>query len=110
MRQPGIKNTELEVITSQNGYRFATSIDGGLMGRGGDFFIIDDPLKPSDALNDVRRSARAHRLATRASSDSPSKTGAMQAANTPTGKHTQIQPPHLPPPAAAGVRMLVVSF
>ena len=26
------------------------------MGRGGDFFIIDDPLKPSDALNDVRRS------------------------------------------------------
>ena len=56
LMQPGVKNTEMEVITAQNGYRFATSIDGGLMGRGGDFLIIDDPLKPADALNDVRRS------------------------------------------------------
>ena len=56
LMRPGMKNTESEVITAQNGYRFATSIDGGLMGRGGDFLIIDDPLKPSDALNDARRS------------------------------------------------------
>jgi predicted phage terminase large subunit-like protein len=56
LMQPGIKNTESEVITTQNGYRFATSIDGGLMGRGGDFLIIDDPLKPADAFNDARRS------------------------------------------------------
>ena len=54
LMRPGMKNTESEVITAQNGYRFATSIDGGLMGRGGDFLIIDDPLKPSDALNDAR--------------------------------------------------------
>jgi hypothetical protein len=56
LMQPGIKNTESEVITARNGYRFATSIDGALMGRGSDFLIIDDPLKPADALNDVKRS------------------------------------------------------
>jgi predicted phage terminase large subunit-like protein len=56
LMQPGMKNTESEVITALNGYRFATSIDGSLMGRGGDFLIIDDPLKPADALNDVKRS------------------------------------------------------
>ena len=38
MMQPGIKNTELEVITSQNGYRLATSIDGGLDGTRRRFF------------------------------------------------------------------------
>jgi hypothetical protein len=56
LMQPGMKNTESEVTTAQNGYRFATSIDGALMGRGGDFLIIDDPLKPADAFNDARRS------------------------------------------------------
>jgi hypothetical protein len=56
LMQPGMKNTETEVTTAQNGYRFATSIDGSLMGRGGDFLIIDDPLKPADAFNDARRS------------------------------------------------------
>ena len=50
------KNTELEVVTSQNGFRLGTSIDGSLMGRGGDLIIVDDPLKPADALNEVRRS------------------------------------------------------
>jgi hypothetical protein len=56
LMQPGMKNTVTEVTTAQNGYRFATSIDGSLMGRGGDFLIIDDPLKPADAFNDARRS------------------------------------------------------
>ena len=56
LMQPGMKNTESEVTTTQNGYRFATSIDGTVMGRGGDFLIIDDPLKPADAFNDARRS------------------------------------------------------
>jgi predicted phage terminase large subunit-like protein len=49
------KNTESEVVTTANGFRLATSIDGTLTGRGGDIMIIDDPLKPSDALSDSRR-------------------------------------------------------
>jgi hypothetical protein len=51
------KNTELEVVTTQHGYRLATSIDGTLTGRGCDIMIIDDPLKAIDALSDSRRSA-----------------------------------------------------
>lgn len=49
------KNTETEVMTTAGGYRLATSIDGTLTGRGGDYIIIDDPLKPSDALSESRR-------------------------------------------------------
>jgi hypothetical protein len=54
-RVSAIKNTELEFITSQNGGRLATSIDATLTGRGGDIVIIDDPLKPVDALSDSKR-------------------------------------------------------
>ena len=32
-----------------------TSLDGTLTGRGGDVIIIDDPLKPIDALSDAKR-------------------------------------------------------
>jgi predicted phage terminase large subunit-like protein len=49
------KNSETEIVTTKNGFRLATSIDGTLTGRGGDIMIIDDPLKPSDALSDSRR-------------------------------------------------------
>src|SRR5437764_13063606 len=42
-------------MMTQNGYRLATSIDATLTGRGGDIFIIDDPLKPLDALSDSQR-------------------------------------------------------
>lgn len=50
-----MKNTEFEVTTTRNGYRLATSIDGSLTGRGGDILIVDDPLKPAEALSDNRR-------------------------------------------------------
>ena len=50
-----IKNTEFEVTTTQGGFRLATSIDGMLTGRGGDIIIVDDPLKPIDALSDSKR-------------------------------------------------------
>jgi predicted phage terminase large subunit-like protein len=50
-----VKDTESEIVTAQGGFRFATSIDGTLMGRGGDIFVIDDPLSWMDALSDVRR-------------------------------------------------------
>src|SRR6516164_3674830 len=35
--------------------RIATSIEGTLTGRGGDIIIIDDPMKPIDALSDTKR-------------------------------------------------------
>src|SRR5205807_8848116 len=50
-----VKNTEAEVLTTRNGFRLATSIEGTLTGRGGDIIIIDDPLKPADALSDPKR-------------------------------------------------------
>jgi predicted phage terminase large subunit-like protein len=50
-----VKNTEPEVLTSRYGYRLGTSIDGTLTGRGSDIIIIDDPLKPADALSASRR-------------------------------------------------------
>lgn len=42
------KNTESEIVTDQGGGRYATSIDGTLTGRGADFIIIDDPIKPEE--------------------------------------------------------------
>jgi hypothetical protein len=50
-----VKDTESEVVTTKNGFRLATSIDGPLTGRGGDIVIIDDPLSAIDALSDSKR-------------------------------------------------------
>jgi predicted phage terminase large subunit-like protein len=41
--------------TTREGFRMATSVGGTLTGRGGDFIIVDDPMKPSDALSDTLR-------------------------------------------------------
>src|SRR5581483_4388636 len=49
------KNTESEFITTRGGFRISTSVDGTLTGRGGDIVIVDDPLKPIDALSDSKR-------------------------------------------------------
>jgi len=46
-----------EFATTEGGFRLATSIGGVLTGRGADFIIIDDPLKPDEAVSDVRRKA-----------------------------------------------------
>jgi hypothetical protein len=46
-----------ELVTTQGGFRLATSVGGVLTGRGADLIIIDDPLKPSDALSESRRLA-----------------------------------------------------
>jgi len=35
----------------------ATSVGGVLTGRGADFIILDDPLKPTDALSEAGRTA-----------------------------------------------------
>jgi hypothetical protein len=39
------------------GYRLATSIGGVLTGRGADIILIDDPLKPEEALSKALRQA-----------------------------------------------------
>jgi predicted phage terminase large subunit-like protein len=46
-----------EFMTTQQGYRLSTSVGGALTGRGADFLIIDDPLKPEEALSDSQRKA-----------------------------------------------------
>lgn len=44
-----------DFMTTRNGTRLATSIEGVLTGRGADFIIIDDPLKPDEAVSDTHR-------------------------------------------------------
>jgi predicted phage terminase large subunit-like protein len=51
------KNTELDFVTTRQGFRYSTSVGGTLTGRGGDIVIIDDPLKAEDALSNAKRSA-----------------------------------------------------
>jgi predicted phage terminase large subunit-like protein len=46
-----------ELVTSRGGFRMATSVGGVLTGRGADLILIDDPLKPSDAMSESRRTA-----------------------------------------------------
>src|SRR5574344_1029637 len=41
--------------TTKGGGRFSTSVNGTLTGRGADFLIIDDPIKPEDANSDLIR-------------------------------------------------------
>jgi hypothetical protein len=49
------RETISEFVTTEGGYRFSTSVNGVLTGRGADIIIIDDPLKADDALSDSRR-------------------------------------------------------
>jgi len=51
------KQSVQEFQTTQNGFRMATSVGGVLTGRGADFIIIDDPLKPDEALSETQRTA-----------------------------------------------------
>jgi predicted phage terminase large subunit-like protein len=49
------KDTDGEIHTTLRGRRYATSIGGTLTGRGGNLFIIDDPLKPGDSESETTR-------------------------------------------------------
>ena len=51
------KNQEANYETTARGYRYATSVGGTLTGRGGNLIIIDDPLKPEDAISEAKREA-----------------------------------------------------
>src|SRR5208282_3321932 len=46
-----------EFETTQRGWRLATSVGGVLTGRGADIIVIDDPLKPEEALSQAQRRA-----------------------------------------------------
>jgi predicted phage terminase large subunit-like protein len=46
-----------EFETTAQGCRVATSVGGVLTGRGADIIIIDDPLKPEEALSQTQRQA-----------------------------------------------------
>ena len=46
-----------DFMTTLLGTRMATSVGGVLTGRGGDLIIIDDALKPDEALSETRRKA-----------------------------------------------------
>jgi len=49
------KQSVQEFVTTRQGYRLATSVGGVLTGRGADLIIIDDPLKPEEALSEAQR-------------------------------------------------------
>ena len=44
-----------EFKTTAHGFRKATSVGGPLTGRGAELIIIDDPLKPDEAVSEVQR-------------------------------------------------------
>jgi len=46
-----------EFETTAQGCRIATSVGGVLTGRGADIIVIDDPLKPEEALSQAQRQA-----------------------------------------------------
>jgi predicted phage terminase large subunit-like protein len=49
------KQSVNEFMTTANGFRMSTSVGGVLTGRGADLIILDDPLKPDDAMSQTRR-------------------------------------------------------
>ena len=49
------KQTETLFETTANGFRYATSIGGTLTGIGGNYIIIDDPIKANDASSETVR-------------------------------------------------------
>ena len=49
------KQSVQEFLTTKRGARLSTSIGGVLTGRGADIIIIDDPLKPEEAISETSR-------------------------------------------------------
>jgi hypothetical protein len=50
INKPPERQAASEFETTAQGCRLATSVGGMLTGRGADLIIIDDPLKPEEAL------------------------------------------------------------
>jgi hypothetical protein len=47
------KNAVDDFMTTEQGFRMATSVGGVLTGRGADVIILDDVMKPDDALSEM---------------------------------------------------------
>lgn len=45
----------MDFETTRGGGRYAATVGGTLTGRGGNWIIIDDPIKPTDANSDLIR-------------------------------------------------------
>jgi len=56
-RLSALRQAVHEFMTTENGFRLATSVGGVLTGRGADYLLIDDPLRPDEALSDTQRKA-----------------------------------------------------
>jgi hypothetical protein len=54
-RLSAAKHSVNDFMTTENGGRKATSVGGPITGRGADVIIVDDILKPEDALSETRR-------------------------------------------------------
>ena len=51
------KNTQREFITTEGGFRIATSTGGSITGEGGDLIVADDLMNPEEALSNVQRNS-----------------------------------------------------
>ena len=51
------KDTQFETMTTARGYRYGTSVNGTLTGRGADIIVLDDPQKPDEALSEAYRNS-----------------------------------------------------
>jgi predicted phage terminase large subunit-like protein len=51
----GVRQAIHDFSTTKRGFRLATSVGGVLTGRGADYIIIDDPLKPEEAVSETQR-------------------------------------------------------
>lgn len=49
------KATEKKLQTSRRGVRKVTSVNGAVMGEGGDYLIMDDPIEAKDAFSETVR-------------------------------------------------------
>ena len=55
MRLTGPKPRDLELLTTARGGCLATGVGGGILGRGADVIVVDDPIKALDALSQAER-------------------------------------------------------
>ncbi|MFK8040358.1 MAG: hypothetical protein AB8B67_03380 [Rickettsiaceae bacterium] len=55
-------NQKSKFLTTENGFRFATSIGGSVTGEGGDVLIVDDPHNPFHIRSDKMRSKCEFRI------------------------------------------------
>lgn len=51
------QNEKAKFMTTDGGFRLATSVGGAITGEGGNFLIIDDPLSPEQAMSANSRSS-----------------------------------------------------